>query len=423
MERSKIDIEPVSHGNDKRVFSPFARDAVSARDFNRPNIIGLRVRRRAFRFRRVRTTTALLSLALIAGLPALVSADDWKIIPMDGRDYVSFANVAQFYRFPQYTRVDRTVSLRGDRRGLRAQSGTNEFSINNVRFLSDFPLLANENENLISATDVAKIIEPVLRPNKISGAKKIDTVVLDPGHGGDDSGSSGSWGSEKEYALDVVLTAREHLLQAGFKVEMTRSRDESVSLEQRVALANGFPNALFISIHFNSSSGGSGVESYALAPEGVPSNASSENHVSTDDTRWYQGNAQDPENIALAAAVHASILSMVSVFDRGIKHARFHVLRDIKIPAVLVEAGFLSDPIEGTHIATAQYRQGLGRAIAQAVTSYNNAVNFKSSGTTITAAATNLPPHSHSITEPLGEGAPARPAPTQEPSIVIQTAN
>jgi N-acetylmuramoyl-L-alanine amidase len=388
------------------------------------NIIGLRVCRRAFRFRRVRTITTLLSLAFVAALPALATADDWKIIHMDGRDYVSFANVAQFYRFPQYTRVDRTVSLRGDRRGLRAQSGTNEFSINNVRFFSDFPLLANENENLISATDVAKIIEPILRPNKISGAKKIDTVVLDPGHGGDDSGSSGSWGSEKAYALDVALTAREHLLQAGFKVEMTRSRDESVSLEQRVAFANGFPNALFISIHFNSSSGGSGVESYALAPEGVPSNASSENHVSTDDTRWYQGNAQDCENIALAAAVHASILSRVSVFDRGVKHARFHVLRDIKIPGVLVEAGFLSDPIEGAHIAVAQYRQQLGRALAQAATSYNKAVNFQSSGPTIAAAAaTNLPPHAHSISEPLGEGAPARPRPAQTPSIVIQSAN
>jgi len=352
------------------------------------------------------------------------AAADWKVIREQERDYVSFANVAQFYRFPQYTRVDRTVSLRDDRRGLRAQGGTSEFSINGVRFFSDFPLLANENENLISATDVAKIIEPVLRPNKINGAKKIDTVVLDPGHGGNDSGSAGPWGNEKDYALDVALTAREQLLRAGFKVEMTRPRDETVSLEQRVAFANQFPNALFISIHFNSANGGSGVESYALAPEGVASNASSENHVSTDDTHWYQGNAQDPENIALAAAVHASILSKVSVFDRGVRHARFHVLRDIKVPGVLVEAGFLNDPIEGAHIATAQYRQELGRAIAQAATSYKNAVNFQGSGLTIAAgAATNLPPHSHSITEALGGGAPNLPAPAQEPSIVIQSTN
>jgi N-acetylmuramoyl-L-alanine amidase len=365
----------------------------------------------------------LFIVALAAAFVSRVAAEDWKVIRADGRDYVSFANVAQFYRFPHYTRVSRSVSLRGDRRGIRAQAGTSEFYINGVRFFSDYPLLANPEENLISATDVAKIIEPVLQPNKISGAIKIVTVVLDPGHGGTDNGAMGRWGSEKNYALDVAQTAREHLLRAGFKVEMTRDRDEAVSLEQRVAFANRFPNALFISIHFNFANGGSGVESYALAPAGVPSNASTENHPSEVETRWFQGNAEDPANIALAAAVHASILSRVSVFDRGVRHARFHVLRDIKIPAVLVEGGFLNDPIEGAHIATPQYRQLLGAAIAQAVTSYNNAVNFQSSGPTIASAATNLPPHTQSITESLGNGSPARANPPQEPSAVIHTSN
>jgi N-acetylmuramoyl-L-alanine amidase len=365
--------------------------------------------------------TILIGLTAALMRPAL--AEDWKIIHADGRDYVTFASVAQSYRFPHYTRVSRSVSLRGDRRDIRAQAGTSEFYIDGVRFFSDFPLLANTEENLISALDVAKIIEPVLRPNKISGAKKIGTVVLDPGHGGTDNGTSGRWGSEKTYALEVALTAREQLLRAGFKVEMTQTDDEAVSLEERVAFANQFPNALFISIHFNSASGGSGVESYALAPAGVPSNASTENHPSAVDTLWHPGNAQDPANIALAVAVHASILSRVSVFDRGVRHARFHVLRDIKIPAVLVEAGFLSDPSEGAQIATPQYRQQLGRAIAQAVTNYNNAVNFQSSGPTIITATTNLPPHARSITESLGNAPRTRINPVQEPSAVIQAPN
>ena len=368
-------------------------------------------------------TRVIFALALAAALVGRAAAADWKIIPAEGRDYVSFANVAQFYQFPDFTRVNRTVSLRGERRVIRAQAGTSEFYINGVRFFSNFPLLAKSDENLISALDVAKIIEPVLRPNKINGARPIDTVVLDPGHGGEDSGTSGRWGSEKNYALDVALTARENLLRGGFKVEMTRSGDEGVSLEDRVAFANRFPSAVFISIHFNSAKGGSGVESYTLAPEGVPSNASTENHPSSMDTQWYQGNRQDSANIALAAAVHASILARVSVFDRGVRHARFHVLRDIRIPAVLVEAGFLNDPIEGAHIATPTYRQQLGLAIAQAVTSYNRAVNFQTSGPTIVAAARNLPPHTRSITESLGEqpASPLLPAP--EPSAVIHTSN
>ncbi|MDQ3197711.1 MAG: N-acetylmuramoyl-L-alanine amidase, partial [Verrucomicrobiota bacterium] len=296
---------------------------------------------------------------LLLGVSGRLAAEDWKIVQAEGRDYVSFANVAQFYRFPKFTRASRNVSLRGEHRALQAQGGTNEFLINGVRFFSNFPLLARDDENLISALDVAKIIEPVLRPNKIREAGKIETVVLDPGHGGEDSGASGRWGSEKQYALDVALTAREELLRAGFKVEMTRAGDEEISLEDRVAFANRFAHALFISIHFNSASSGSGVESYALAPAGVPSNASTEDHPGSADTQWYQGNTHDSANVALATAVHASILSQVSVFDRGVRHARFHVLRDLQIPGVLVEAGFLNDRAEGAKIATLSYRQKL----------------------------------------------------------------
>ncbi|MGH7937048.1 MAG: N-acetylmuramoyl-L-alanine amidase family protein, partial [Bryobacteraceae bacterium] len=325
--------------------------------------------------------------------------------------------------FSKFSRVSRTVALRGDRRQIRAQGGTSEFSINGVRFFCDFPLLANADANLISTVDVAKIIEPILRPSKIKGASKIETVVLDPGHGGTDNGAAGLRGSEKTYARDVALTAREELLRAGFKVEMTRSGDQTVSLQQRVAFANRFAHALFISIHFNSAPGGAGVECYALAPAGVPSNAASENHADAGDTTWYPGNAQDAANMALTAAVHGAILSRVSVFDRGVRHARFYVLRDCKIPGVLVEAGFLSARNEGALIATAPYRQKLGRAIAQAVESYNAAVTFRA-GPALVATAKNLPPHTHSITEPLGTATAPKPsAPAQSPSVIIGGSN
>ncbi len=360
-----------------------------------------------------------LLLSAISAFATTGGAADWTVIRKEGRDLVTFANVAQFYRFPEYTRVSRNISLRGERRGIRAQAGTSELSINGVRFFTDFPIIAGNDEDLISAMDINKIIEPVLRPSKISGAQKIETVVLDPGHGGSDQGAANQWGSEKNYALDVALTAREQLLRSGYKVEMTRAGDVPASLDERVNFANRFSNAVFVSIHFNSSNGGAGVESYALAPAGVPSNASSENHVSANDTQWCQGNAEDSLNIALTAAVHASVLSRLAVFDRGVRHARFRVLRDIKIPAVLMECGFLSDPYEGQRIAAPQYRQQLGVAIAKAIENYNAAVNFQSSGTTIATAARNLPPHRIPISEPLSEEPPAKAKTQGQPSIVI----
>jgi N-acetylmuramoyl-L-alanine amidase len=344
-------------------------------------------------------------------------ASDWNVVRLQNRDYVSFANVAQFYQFPEYTRVNRDVSLRNDRRGLRAQAGTSELDINGVRFFTDFPILADTNETLVSAMDVSKIIEPILRPNRIRNAHKVETVVLDPGHGGDDQGAANEWGTEKGFALDVALTAREQLQHAGFKVAMTRSSDVARSLEERVDFANRFSNAVFVSIHFNTSSGGAGIESYALAPAGVPSNATGENHASVSNTQAYDGNAQDQQNMALAAAIHGAVLARLSVFDRGVHHARFHVLRNIKIPGVLLEGGFLSNHDEGRRIATPQYRRQMGLAIAQAVQNYDAAVNFRSSGATFAVATNNLPPHEHSITEPLRDD--VTPNRDDKPSISI----
>jgi N-acetylmuramoyl-L-alanine amidase len=262
--------------------------------------------------------------------------------------------------------------------------------------------LSTGEDELISAMDVSKIIEPIMRPNRMHNAHKIQTVVLDPGHGGVDQGASNRWGTEKMFALDVAMHARDDLVRAGYRVEMTRTRDTTVSLEDRVKIANRFRDAVFVSIHFNYSGAAEGLESYALAPAGVPSNAANESHVSSADVRVCAGNAEDEHNIALSAAIHAMVLSRVSMFDRGVKHARFHVLRDVQIPAVLVECGFLSNTTEGQRIATVQFRQEVASAIAQGIQNYDAAVNFRAGATqTFAAAKKTLPPHSQSITEPL----------------------
>ena len=354
---------------------------------------------------------------LICGI---VFAEDWTVLHQQGRDYVTFSNVAHFYKFPEYTRVSRTVSLRSQRRGLRAEAGKSELYINGVRFFTDFPILSNGADELISAMDVSKIVEPILQPNRMKNAHKIETVVLDPGHGGFDSGASNRWGTEKAFALDVAQNARQQLIHAGYKVEMTRSSDTFIPLENRVTFASRFRNAVFISIHFNMSGIAQGLESYALAPAGVASNAAKTNEASSADVQWCSGNAQDEQNIALAAAVHAIVLSKLSMFDRGVKHARFHVLRNIKIPAVLIECGFLSNAAEGQRIATAQFRQEVGAAIAQGVQHYDAAVNYRAGAEgTLATAKTTLPLHTHSISEPLTDYVPEDLNPPDQPSISI----
>jgi hypothetical protein len=81
----------------------------------------------------------------LASVAAVTLAEDWNVVRPNNRPYVSFANVAQFYQFPEYTRVSRTVSLRSEHRTIRAQAGTSEISINGVRFFTHFPLLSGNN--------------------------------------------------------------------------------------------------------------------------------------------------------------------------------------------------------------------------------------------------------------------------------------
>jgi hypothetical protein len=90
------------------------------------------------------------------------------------------------------------------------------------------------------------------------------------------------------------------------------------------------------------------------------------------------------------------------------------------VPAVLLEGGFLSDPAEGQRIATAQYRQRLGQAIAQGIQNYNAAVNYRSGGATFAAARTNLPPHEQPITAPLQPLSSIDPGPPEQPSVSIR---
>ena len=347
-------------------------------------------------------------------------AADWNVIPIAGRQYVSFANVSEFYSLPDYTRVSSSVSVRDRRRSIRAEAGKSEFAINGVRFFSEYPILSNGNDDLISAVDINKIIEPIMRPDKIAGASPVKRVIIDPGHGGTDNGAAGRWGSEKAFTLDVGLQLRDQLLRDGYQVELTRSGDTSISLEDRVAFANKFPDAVLVSIHFNLSNGGAGIETYSLAPEGVPSNASPEHHPDAEDAPWHPGNAQDARNVALAAAVHAVAMTRCGAFDRGVKHARFHLLREARIPAILIEGGFLSDAVEGQKIATAQYRQQLAAAIADGIKTYNAVVNLRSNGATFASARRSLPAHERSITEPLRDDTPPAPTKIDEPSLSIR---
>jgi N-acetylmuramoyl-L-alanine amidase len=316
---------------------------------------------------------AITALILWTAALATACAADWTLIKQGGRDYVTLANVASFYSLGGMQGASSTFKAGTSGRNLRGRVGSPELYINNLTFNLSYPIAESGGQPLIARMDLTKLIEPIMRPSRIRNAEPVHTVVLDPGHGGHDHGAASRLGYEKDYTLDVALRAREILQRQGFRVVMTRTTDVFIPLEERTRFANQYSNALFISIHFND--GGreaTGIETYTLAPRGVPSMMADGPRV-TDFTEC-RGNARDAENIALACAAHSAMISRSRLYDRGIKRARFVVIRDIAIPGVLVEGGFLSNSYDSALIATPDYRSQLALCIAGAVVNYRRAV-------------------------------------------------
>lgn len=230
----------------------------------------------------------------------------------------------------------------------------------------------------LSRIDYESLIRPLLLPLERSvPARSLRTIVLDPGHGGRDPGArSPALGLlEKDMALDVAFRLRALLTARGYRVVLTREDDSYVSLERRAALANRARADLFISIHFNAAGGpeASGTETFLLTPRHHRSTGQGESR--TGDSEAHPGNEYDHWNALLAFYVQRQLLHDLQTFDRGIKRARFSVLREVEAPAVLVEAGYLSNPQEARRIGSVAYRIQLARSLADAIGHFERTLN------------------------------------------------
>ena len=316
------------------------------------------------------------ALGLIAGGAALALAPKgeaaWKLITLDGQEYVTVKGIKEFYKFTAVERSGATVALRSARLVLRLRSGSQEMYVNGVKFMLSLPVTSQGNDVLVSRIDLSKLIDPVLRPSHIAKGPPFTTVVVDPGHGGHDSGARGVFGNEETYTLDTSMRLARLLQARGLKVLMTRTRDSYPSLPQRVAAANAAPSSIFVSVHFNSGgSNAQGVETYALAPQGTNRSRKEDNE---NDAVRFRGNSRDSENIALATAVHASMLYQLKAVDRGVLRDRWFLLKGIQTPGILVEGGFITSPAECAKIHTPQYRERLAGSIAAGIMNYRNAL-------------------------------------------------
>lgn len=227
---------------------------------------------------------------------------------------------------------------------------------------------------------------PVARPR----------VVLDAGHGGNDPGMVSRWVTEEDVTLDIALRTRAVLVQHGVDVVMTRTSDQHLSpdkrtdLQARARLANTGSVSAFVSIHVNAAGpSAQGIETFYF---GQPMAGSSRSLAVFENgggsvgealTRQAAGLAQNLLGDILAQAkvafsrqlatrVQSRLISATGAVSRGVKTDTFYVIANPTTPAILVEVGFGSSPVEGPRLAQSAYRDRLAQALARAILDFLN---------------------------------------------------
>jgi N-acetylmuramoyl-L-alanine amidase len=227
---------------------------------------------------------------------------------------------------------------------------------------------------------------PAARPPRPAEEPAVRTIVVDPGHGGENVGAKGTEGTlEKDIVLAIARKLRAELVNArGLQVFLTRDRDEDVGLDERTAIANNYKADLFVSIHANASRarGAKGSEVYFLSYQ-----------ASDDESRWVaqMEGAAEPltaappgsdlalilwdmaqaehleESSALASRIQEELAGVTGSEGRGVKQAPFRVLVGATMPAVLVEVAFISNPDEEKQLASDAYQSRIAAALARGI--------------------------------------------------------
>ena len=315
----------------------------------------------------------LLSLPfLILGLACFSIATRAEVI--NGRNYVSLGIWARANGFSGYALSQGTqwvLTNRTSRVVLSLDSA--DASINSIGVRLSHPVAKG---GFISQLDADKTLRPLLFPQKV-GARKITTICLDPGHGGNDTGNQiGRFfkKNEKTYTLALALELRRQLQQAGFNVILTRDKDiyPKLPLPNRPEIANHRGADLFVSLHFNSSPTDAenvqGPETYCITPVG----AASSNDAQGVGAGYgpCPANRCEDRSLLLAYEVQRALVRGLGTVDRSVRRARWEVLRSAAMPAILIEGGYMSHPVEGRRIFDEGWRKQMAAAVVRGILTY-----------------------------------------------------
>ena len=267
--------------------------------------------------------------------------------------------------------------LRSQWTRLRFEKDRRDLLLNGRRVFLGFPVAADKGRLYLAEADYRGLLQPILTPQIFPAPDRPRRIVLDPGHGGKDPGARRPRLGliEKSLTLDLAKRLARRLRAEGYEVTLTRENDRFLPLPERARIANQLRADLFLSLHMNASEKTEveGVESYVLTPSGQPSTGRL--RMVAADRKSHRGNGQDARNTLLGFYVQRALVRALPTPDRGLKRARFAVLRDLEMPGALIEAGFISHAKEGRNLGSAGYRDRVADAITEGVLAYARTVD------------------------------------------------
>lgn len=299
-----------------------------------------------------------------------------KTYALQGETYLSLRGLARFYGLEEDYGTRRKPALESPWSRLTFEENSRRAYINGTMVWLHTPLARMRNSWMLNRLDMEHLIDPLLRSGVHLRGYRLQCIVLDPGHGGKDKGAIGRRNvEEKRVVYDVSRRLRVLLANQGFQVVLTRNGDRFLELGDRPAVARRCGADLFVSIHMNASNDRSarGVETFVLTATGYPSTNSSDQRR-TPPVR-YPGDAHAAASAVAGFHIQRGLAERTGSPDRGLRRARFKVIREAPCPAVLVEGGFVSNRIEENAMIEESYRQRIAQGIADGILAYANLVH------------------------------------------------
>jgi len=217
-----------------------------------------------------------------------------------------------------------------------------------------------------------------------AGPGPFAVVVLDPGHGGQDSGAMCGGMLEKDLTLDVAKRVDRLLQSEGIATVMTRVGDSYVSLADRATFANRVSDCIFVSIHFNEDNRpvSSGVETYYAAHQITPGSLG----ATWLPFLWHAlSESPNAESQSLAGFIQEALVARTKAPDRGVKPDQFFVIANVMSPAVLIEGGFLTNTDDISKLASDDYREQIAAAVSEGILRYRDATKQRQATLAVTA--------------------------------------